>query len=116
VKGGIQGTPDFEVVRLKNKIGELKKPFNMHVSMLFKPVKCEDPILCEEQFCLREVLDLMQCAHLSLDAAHTSGGHGWPASQRRHRRGTRTKTLAGRAASAAVRHQPSTAYCPVDIV
>ena len=37
--------------------------------------------------------------HLSLDAAHTSGDHGWPGSQRRLRRITRTKTLYGRARS-----------------
>ena len=47
----------------KNKIGELKKPFNMHVNVLFKPAECEDPILCEVQFCLQEVFDLMHCDH-----------------------------------------------------
>ena len=61
---GLLASSDFEVVRLKNKIGELKKPFNMHVNVLFKPEECEDPILCEVQFCLREVFDLMHCDHL----------------------------------------------------
>ena len=64
---------DFEVVRLKNKIGELKKPFNMHVNVLFDPLECEDPILCEVQFCLREVFDLMHCDHLLYEVVRAKG-------------------------------------------
>ena len=66
-------SPNFEVVRLKNKIGELKKPFNMHVNVLFKPAECEDPILCEVQFCLREVFDLMHCDHLLYEVVRAKG-------------------------------------------
>ena len=36
---------EFDVVRLKNKVGKYKEPFNLHVP--FKPDECEDPILCE---------------------------------------------------------------------
>ena len=46
---GLQSSPDFEVVRLKNKIGSCKAPFNLHVNVLFHPEECEDPILCEVQ-------------------------------------------------------------------
>ena len=42
---------EFDVVRLKNKVGKYKEPFNLHVHVLFKPEECEDPILCELQFC-----------------------------------------------------------------
>ena len=41
---------EFDVVRLKNKVGKYKEPFNLHVHVLFKPDECEDPILCELQF------------------------------------------------------------------
>ena len=72
---GLLASPDFEVVRLKNKIGELKKPFNMHVNVLFKPVECEDPILCEVHFCLREVFDLMHCVRpLAVRSGAGEGG------------------------------------------
>ena len=43
------GSPDFDVVRLKNKIGKCKKPYNLHVNLVYKPAECEDPILCEVQ-------------------------------------------------------------------
>jgi hypothetical protein len=66
-------SPDFEVVRLKNKIGELKKPFNMHVNVLFKPVECEDPILCEVQIFLRGVFDLMHCDYLLYEVVRAKG-------------------------------------------
>ena len=70
---GLLASPDFEVVRVKNKIGELKKPFNMHVNVLFKRAECEDPILCEVQFCLREVFDLMHCDHLLYEVVRAKG-------------------------------------------
>ena len=38
---------EFDVVRLKNKIGKCKEPFNLHANVLFKPDEWEDPILCE---------------------------------------------------------------------
>lgn len=39
----------FKVVRLKNKIGRCKGPFDMHVNVLFHPKECDDPILCKVQ-------------------------------------------------------------------
>ena len=71
---GLVASPDFEVVRLKNKIGQLNKPFNMHVNVLFKPVNCEDPILCEVQFCLQEVFDLMHRDHLLYEVVRARSG------------------------------------------
>ena len=35
---------EFDVVRLKNKVGKYKEPFNLHVP--FKPDECEDPEGC----------------------------------------------------------------------
>ena len=32
---GLLASPDFEVVRLKKKIGQPKKAFNMHANVLF---------------------------------------------------------------------------------
>ena len=60
-------------VSLKNKIGQCKEPFNMHVNVLFKRAECEDPILCEVQFCLREVFDLMHCDHLLYEVVRAKG-------------------------------------------
>ena len=64
---------EFDVVRLKNKVGKYKEPFNLHVHVLFKPEECEYPILCEVQFCLREVFDLMHCDHLLYEVVRAKG-------------------------------------------
>ena len=58
---------------MKNKIGAPNKPFNMHANVPFKSVQCEDPILCEVQFCLREVFDLMHCDHLLYEVVRAKG-------------------------------------------
>ena len=47
---GLAASPDFEMVRVKNKIGQCKGPYIIHVNVLFHPEECEDPILCEVQF------------------------------------------------------------------
>ena len=53
------------------------------------------------------------CVYFSLDAAHTSGGHGWPASTTLLKKNSESQpwTLDGRAPPA---HHPSIAHCPVD--
>ena len=58
---------DFEVVRLKNKIGQSLEPFNLHVNVLFKPPECEEPIVCEVQFYPRKVFDLQHRQHLAYE-------------------------------------------------
>lgn len=63
----------FDVVRLKNKVGKYKEPFNLHVHVLFKPEECEDPILCELQFCPRGVFDLQHRQHLAYEARRAKG-------------------------------------------
>ncbi len=54
----------FDVVRMKNKIGRDKGPFNLHVNVMFKLEKCEDPILCEVQIYPRRVFELQHRQHL----------------------------------------------------
>ena len=64
---------EFDVVRLKNKIGKCKEPFNLHVNVLFKPDECEDPILCELQFYPRGVFDLQHRQHLAYEVRRAKG-------------------------------------------
>ena len=61
------------LVRLKNKIGKCKEPFNLHVNVLFKPDECEDPILCELQFYPRGVFDLQHRQHLAYEVRRAKG-------------------------------------------
>ena len=65
----VLSSSEFEVVRLKNKIGRCKEPYNLHVNLLFKPKECEDPILCELQFYPRKVFDLQHCQHLAYEVS-----------------------------------------------
>ena len=65
---------EFDVVRLKNKVGKYKEPFNLHhVHVLFKPNECEDPILCEQQFYPRGVFDLKHRQHLAYEVRRAKG-------------------------------------------
>ena len=67
VWASLLGSPDFDVVRLKNKIGKCKKPYNLHVNLVYKPAECEDPILCEVQFYAKAVFDLQHRQHLACE-------------------------------------------------
>ena len=62
---------EFDVVRLKYKVGKYKEPFNLHVP--FKPDECEDPILCELQFYPRGVFDLQNRQHLAYEVRRAKG-------------------------------------------
>ena len=53
--------------RLKNKIGQCKGPFNLHVNVVFHPPQVEDAILCEVQFYPRSVFDLQHRQHLAYE-------------------------------------------------
>jgi hypothetical protein len=64
---------EFDVVRLKNKIGKCMEPFNLHANVLFKPEECEDPILCELQFYPRGVFDLQHRQHLAYEVRRAKG-------------------------------------------
>ena len=64
---------EFDVVRLKNKVGKYKEPFNLHANVLFKPDECEDPVLCELQFYQREVFDLQHRQHLAYEVRRAKG-------------------------------------------
>ena len=65
--GGIEASDHFQVVRMKNKIGKCQGPFNLHINVLFEPVECEDPILCEIQFYPKAVYQLQHCQHLAYE-------------------------------------------------
>ena len=54
----LQASSDFQVVRLKNKIGKCEAPFNLHANITYRPAGCADPITCELQFYPRAVYDL----------------------------------------------------------
>ena len=60
-------SPHFEVVRLKNKIGQCKEPYNLHANLVYKPKECEDPILCEVQFYPEKVFALQHIQHLAYE-------------------------------------------------
>ena len=64
---GIEASDQFEVVRLKNKIGKCQGPFNLHVNVLFHPAECKDPILTEIQFYPQTVFDLQHRQHLAYE-------------------------------------------------
>ena len=61
---GLSASPYFRVVRLKNKIGECRGPFNLHVNVLFEPPECDAPILCEVQFYPEKVFAMQHRQHL----------------------------------------------------
>lgn len=71
----------FEVVRLKNKIGNQDKPFNLHMNVLFHPDECKDPIVCEIQLFPACVYKLQHHSHVayelvrapSIESLRTSG-------------------------------------------
>ena len=70
---GLRTSEHFEVVRLKNKIGQCKGPFNLHVNVVFHPKEVEDPILCEVQFYPRSVFDLQHRQHLAYELKRATG-------------------------------------------
>jgi hypothetical protein len=72
---GLSASPYFQVVRLKNKIGECKGPFNLHVNVVFSPAECEDPILCEVQFYPRDVYHLQHRQHLAYELKRAPSAH-----------------------------------------
>ena len=70
---GILHSPDFQVVRLKNKIGEGKAPYNLHANVIFHPEECEDPILTEVQFYIKSVFELQHVQHLAYQLRRAKG-------------------------------------------
>ena len=69
---GIEASDQFEIVRLKNKIGKCQGPFNLHVNVLFHPAECKDPILTEIQFYPKAVFDLQHRQHLAYELKRAS--------------------------------------------
>ena len=62
-------------VRLKNKIGECKGPFDLHVNAVnavFHSAECRDSILIEVQFYPRSVFDLQHRQHLAYELKRAS--------------------------------------------
>ena len=69
---GLEASLDFEVVRLKNKIGQCKGPYNLHVNVLFQPDGCKDPILCEVQMYTRAVYAAQHRQHVAYELRRAS--------------------------------------------
>ena len=64
----IRGDPADEaqtlrVVRLRNKLGAGKTPFNLHVNGLFRPTALADPILVEIQIWATPIMALNDVSH-----------------------------------------------------
>ena len=72
---GLKASSDFEMVRLKNKIGICTGPFNLHANVLFHPEDCEDPILCEVQIYPRTVFDLQHRQHQAYELRRAMAIH-----------------------------------------
>ena len=62
----------FDVVRLKNKIGECKAPFNLHVNVVYKAAHCEDPIVCEVQIYVRGVYEMQHRQHVAYEVCRAT--------------------------------------------
>ena len=62
----------FEIVRLKNKIGECKAPFNLHVNVVYKAAHCEDPIVCEVQIYVRGVYEMQHRQHIAYEVCRAT--------------------------------------------
>ena len=69
---GLRTSEHLQVVRLKNKIGQCKGPFNLHVNVVFHPPQVEDAILCEVQFNPRSVFNLQHRQHLAYELKRAS--------------------------------------------
>ena len=69
----LQVSSDFQVVRLKNKIGKCEAPFNLHANITYRPAGCADPITCELQFYPRAVYDLQHRQHLAYEIRRAPG-------------------------------------------
>ena len=70
---GLRTSEHFQVVRLKNKIGECKGPFNLHANVVFHPKEAQDSILTEVQFYTKAVFELQHCQHLAYELRRASG-------------------------------------------
>ena len=64
---------NFEVVRVKNKIGLAEGPFNIHLNLLFRPTQCQQPILCEVQIFPTAVFELQHRQHLMYQLKRAKG-------------------------------------------
>jgi hypothetical protein len=49
VESMMSGVPSFTVLRMKNKLAELKKPLNLHLNFVFQPPNTT-PVTVEIQF------------------------------------------------------------------
>ena len=64
----LKGNPDdpkqrFKVLRLKNKIGKGKEPFNFHLNCSFHPSTFREPIQLEIQIWAAPIMDLNDVSH-----------------------------------------------------
>ena len=70
----LKGNPDdpkqrFKVLRLKNKLGVGKEPFNFHLNCSFHPTTFRAPIQLEIQIWAAAIMDLNDVSHWQYEVA-----------------------------------------------
>ena len=70
----LKGNPDdpkqrFKVLRLKNKLGVGKEPFNFHLNCSFHPTTFRAPIQLEIQIWAAAIMDLTDVSHWQYEVA-----------------------------------------------
>ena len=70
----VKGDPDdpkqrFRVLRLKNKLGVGKEPFNFHLNCSFHPSTFKAPIQLEIQIWAAAIMDLNDVSHWQYEVA-----------------------------------------------
>ena len=73
----LKGDPDdqrqkFKVLRLKNKLGVGKEPFNFHLNCSFRPSTFKAPIQLEIQIWAAEIMELNDVSHWQYEVSRSS--------------------------------------------
>ena len=74
----LKGNPDdpeqrFKVLRLKNKLGVGKEPFNFHLNCSFQPSTFTAPIQLEIQIWIAAIMELNDISHSQYEVARAGG-------------------------------------------
>ncbi len=67
-----KGDGPFKVVRLKNKLAERAKPFNLHVNLAFQPPAPLAPLIVEVQIVPKAIYDKQKASHRLYSIARAS--------------------------------------------
>ena len=73
----LKGDPDdpkqrFKVLRLKNKLGKGREPFNFHLNCSFQPSTFKAPVQLEIQIWASSIMDLNDVSHWQYEVARAS--------------------------------------------